>query len=295
MIGNDDFVIPQLSEDELILIDKMYTLRELYWPHYTWLAQTNYLKILERKKNNLKNNLVDLDLFKGQLSSLFNKINGSFYHLQRIKENEKLIIDLGTEVARKRKSKIPARTWGSFGTSYEPIGYDYEAMLVTLRSSLDILAIIFSSIIGFKSDNIMKLINEMNQIDKVSGFGAQIKQFLDSQPFLQLINEFKNDNGTKSRRNYAVHAGSLSTGTINIQFVHDNSKIGVIKSKAMPIKVNNRPLSKEQDLDDFCTTIFYKTCDILLSGIGIIIEEKLPVGEQKSIFELKRIKKQQRV
>lgn len=292
MTGSDDFAMPQVSEDELMLVDKMYALRELYWPHYTWLAQTSYLKILERKKVDLKNKGVDLDFLKLQLSTLFNKINGSFYHLQRIKENEKLIIGLGTEVARKGQSKIPAGTLGIFGASYEPIGYDYEAMLVTLRSSLDILAIIFSSIINSKSNDIMKLSNEMKQVSKVTGFKAQIKKFLDSQNFLKLINEFKNDKGIKSRRNYAVHAGSLSTGTINIQFISGDSKIGVIKSKAVPVKSVNQPLPKEQDLDDFCTTIFYETCDVLLSGIELVIEESLPVGERNSIFEIKRIRKQ---
>ena len=287
-MSNSDFSVPDVSEDELLIVDKMYAYRELYWPHYTWLAQTGYLKVVETKKTNIVKAKVDIEVLKKQFSSIFNKINGSFYHLQKIKENEKLITELGIEVAQKGQPKIGEGILGMFGASYEPIGYEYEAMLVTLKSALDILAIAFSSIVGSKSDNILGLENEVRQDNNPSGLIVKIKQLLNSQDCQKLLNEFRNTNGVKSRRNYAVHIGSLSTGTINIQFVSGTPKIKLIKSKAMPVGAIGNHITEEQDLDAYCSTLFYETCDFLLKGLEIILDEKLPRGKRKSVFELKR-------
>lgn len=290
MNNNNDFPVPEIDEDELLFIDKMYAFRELYWSHYTWQAQTSYLKIIEKKQEVLMKRGIDLQSHREQISSIFSKINGSFYHLQRLKENEQFIIDLGTEVAKKGQTKISPGTLGMFGANYEPIGYEYEAVLVTLKSALDVLAIILSSIIGSKSDDVLKLANEMEQVKKVSGFKTRLKHFFSQESHKRLIAEFKNNNGVKSRRNYAVHIGTLSTGTINLQFVSDRSELGVIKSKAMPTTPSTMPLPKEKDLDSYCTTLFYDVSDMIVAGLELILEETLSKGEKKSIFEIKRLK-----
>lgn len=288
--NNSDFPVPEIEEVELLLIDKMYAIRELYWPHYTWLAQTNYLKIVEKKQEKLFKQGIDPKLLREKLSSLFSKINSSFYHLQRIKENEELITELGKQVAKKGQTKISTRIIGTFLATYEPIAYEYEAILVTLKTALDILAIIFSSIIRSGSDDILKLAHEMSEVQKTSGFKTKLKKFFSDKKLQEVIKEFKKNGHVKSRRNYAVHDGDLSIGTINLQFVAGSSDIRVIKSKAMPVGKSDKPLTQVQDLDVFCTTLFYDVCHIILSGLELVLDENLPRGEKKSIFEIKRLK-----
>jgi hypothetical protein len=286
-MSNDSFA-PEIDEEQLQLISHAYALRELYLSAYTWTIQTNYLKFIEQKKQELTSRSIDSEALKLHLPDLFDKINASFYHLQKVKESEQLITDLGKEVAKKSQVNTPTGTLGIFGATYEPIGYEYEALLVTLRSALDLLAIILASILGSKSDDIMKLTNELDLTKQSEGLRSELKSFFDTDTRRKLVSEFRNSNGTKSRRNHAVHAGSLSTGTINIQFVADRPDMGVLKAKAMPVSGDLGKMTTEQDLDDFCSTLFYDTCELLMDALEIILAEKLARGKKMSVYEAKR-------
>jgi hypothetical protein len=160
--------------------------------------------------------------------------------------------------------------------------------LVTLKSTLDVLAIILSKFINSKSDDIRKLTEEMKKNKDLGGLRAKLKVLFGESKNEHLVNEFINQKGAKSKRNYAVHHGSLSTGTINLQFSASAPTIGVIKSKAMPVGDSLGVMHSEQDLDHYCTERFYATCDLVIDALKLVFDEELPRGKKMSVYEAKR-------
>src|SRR6266403_4957281 len=118
------------TQEDLALVARNYAMRQLYWPDYTWGIQTQYLRVIDAKKAELAQRGVDTETLKKRLSDLFNKINASFYHLKKLEENEETIIELGKEMAQKTQPRTPRGVFGIIGTPYEPIDYEYEALLV---------------------------------------------------------------------------------------------------------------------------------------------------------------------
>lgn len=279
--------IEQTGED-LELIARSYAMRQMYWPDYTWTIQTKYLKIIETKRLKLAKQRVDTEILKKRLSDLFNKINASFYHLKKLDENEKAIIKLGKKMARKSLARIPKGVLGIIGTPYEPIEYEYEALLVTLKSALDITAIILAPICNLSSDNIVSLYNDAQQVKRPTPFLTKLLSFINQPKRIQIINEFRNKNdGTKSKRNYAVHQGSLPTGTINIQFT-TSPKISVLKTRTIEVGEDITRFKNQPHLEYYCTELFYTTCDLIIDAIELIINEKLIRGQKTSVYDQRR-------
>ncbi len=275
------------TQSQLSLVAQSYAMREKYWPAYTWPLQTKYLNILDDKKDFLKKNNIDMNAFSRHKIDLFNKINASFYHLQRLKENEESTIELGKEIAKEFKKDMSKGVLGLIGAPYEPIGYEYEAILVTLRSALDITATMLSQPSGLEIDNISKLQNESKQAQKPNKFLKSVKKLLLKEENIKVLDEFINKKNQKSKRNYAVHDGSLPTGTINIRFTKENPDLGILKTCTMQINDKFPDLKKREYLEDYTTNLFYATCDLIIEALGLLVGETLPKGEKISIFEAK--------
>lgn len=273
------------SPKTLELVEKSYRMRQKYWPSYTWEIQTKYLNDPKNYSKNLAKKCIDLKAFSKNKASLFNKINSSFYHLQRLKENERKITSLGRSMAKESRKKIEAQVLGIIGTPYEPIEYEYEAILVTLKSSLDIFSTIISDYLNLKVDNIASLLNNVEQSKDTNKSIIEVKNLLNRVEYIKIIEEFQNNkkDNTPSKRNYGVHKGSLPTQTINIQFAKRTKKVSILKTGL--VEINNTPLpTKRTSLEDYATNTFYSTCDLIIEGLELLLGKHLPKGEKCSVY-----------
>lgn len=267
----------------------MYTQRSKYWPAYTWKIQTSYSSEIKGKLLSEFN--IPEDMFEKMYFSIFDKVNASFYHLERLKENEEVAVQTGKELA---KIKIPGTEGlvGIAGSPYEPIGYEYESLLITIKSTLDLIAILLSKGFGRKEDNIVSLTNniQISTADPTS-LEDKIYALLVAPSYKGLIDEYKgNKPGHKSKRNFATHDGPLPIGTINIPI---NNPFGSpLLSKALdPNKIDPYAfLPHSQNLVEFCEDQFYKTCDLLIEIMSLMINSKLKPGPKCSVY-IQRIKK----
>lgn len=273
------------TQEEAARVAQIYAMRQIYWPAYTWLIQTKHLNNMGSKKEALEANGVDVAIFNARKSDLFNKVNASFYHLQKLKENELAVIKLGKRIAKKSKEHLPRNVLGIVGIPYEPIDYEYEALLVTLKSALDIMTMILAQPAGLQIDNIGALLNECQQNKRSSDFMAKIRELVTKEEHYNTIDEFKNKGEVKSKRNYAVHQGSLPTGTINIQFVCNQPKINILKTSTLEIGGEKVDFRKQQTLDDYATNLFYAVCDLIIDGLDILLGETLPKGKKTSVYD----------
>lgn len=283
--------MPEPSDEQMKLVAKSYAMRQQYWPAYTWSVQTVGLNKLEEKRTELETKGVDIEKFSKNKVDIFNKLNASFYHLQKLKENETAIVQLGREMAEESKRSMPVGVNGILDMPYEPIDYEYEALLVTLRSALDILAMAIAGPMDLSSDDIMKLLNESRQQQNPNDTSKAIQALLSSEGHTATINEFRNQNGVKSKRNYAVHQGSLPTGTINIQYAASVPEIGILKTRTMEIDGGAMDFTQKQSLDDYAENLFYSVCDLVIEALEVVVGWQLPKGERHSVYE-GRLKKQ---
>ncbi len=170
----------------------MYTLRNKYWPAYTWKIQTSYLK--DFKGSLIKDSKISQEEFNERLSSIFDKINASFYHLEKLKENQEIALNLGQMLA---KLKMPGmeNLPGIAAAPYEPISYEYEAFLVTIKSSLDLITMLISVTFGRGEKDIISLIININrqQFSEKSPM-SEIYIILQQKEFSNFIQEYKNPN-----------------------------------------------------------------------------------------------------
>lgn len=246
---------------------------------------------MDKKQEGLEENCVDIKLFNTRKIDLFNKINASFYHLQKLKENESTVIELGKKMAEESKKHTPRGIFGIVGTPYEPIDYEYEALLVTLKSALDITAMMLSQPSGLHSDNIISLLNDSQQAKRPNGFLVKVKEILAKKEHTKTIDEFRNKDGVSSKRNHAVHQGSLPTGTINIQFAAEHIEIGILKTRIMEVGGEVKDYSrKQQSLDDYTTSLFYVVCDLIVEGLELLLNKTLPKGKKMSVYDARQIK-----
>ncbi len=284
----NDFQRIKHTDEQLQLVARGYSMRQLYWPSYTWKIQTQYLNKIEVKKQILEDKGINIDIFSKRKADLFNKINASFYHLSRLKENESAIISLGKEMAEQSKGHMEQGILGIIGTPYEPIDYEYEALLVTLKSSLDILARILSEPSGIPTDNIVSLLNNAQQCKKSNEFLTNVRTLLSKTEHIKIITEFRDKSGIPSKRNYAVHHGSLPTGTINIQFTATD--LGILKTRTMEPNDELTDPRKQQTIEDYATYLFYATCDLIIEGLELLLDQKLPRGNKVCVYEERQSK-----
>jgi hypothetical protein len=279
------------TQEELALVAQGYAMRQVYWPAYTWQIQTKHLNKVDENRQALEANGVDIDLFNKHKSDLFNKINASFYHLEKLKENEGIVIGLGKKMAEESKKHLPDQVFGIVGTPYEPIEYEYEALLVTLKSALDVTAMILAQPSSLGSDNIVSLFNDSSQSKRPNTVLTALKELLAKDEHRKIIDEFKNKDGVHSKRNYAVHQGSLPTGTINIQFTAASTEIGILKTRTMEVGGDMADFSKQQSLDEYATELFYSVCDLAIEGLELLVGQSLPKGSRMSVYEERRAAK----
>lgn len=285
MNNNPNF--PDISEEHLKLVAQAYAMRQRYWPAFTWLIQTELLKDFDPNNTYYKEYNIDIKYVKTKLSDLFNKINASFYHLQKIKENENQIIEIGKQIANSGKKDLKSGVLGIAGMPFEPINYEYEAMLVTLKSAIDILITIQAPICGLPPnvDNLYRFVDQSKKLTNKNAFFTKVQEVFNNIKFKVILDEFLGTDTSKSKRNFAVHRGSLSTGTINIQFASTTKEIGVLKSKMVEVDNNPQDIRKTPDLDTYTEIIFYTTCDFLMELLELVTNRELPRGKKMSVYE----------
>ncbi len=285
--NNDELSSIKPSEEGLALMGYASALRHRYWPHYTWNIQTKQLKDFDNNDSYFAQNNIDIKHIKTTFPDLFDKINSSFYHLQVLKENEELITEVGRKIAQAGQADLPAGMLGIAGMLYEPINYEYEAMLVTLKSAIDIMVTLVAPICSLSTnvDTLSRLLKESRKTDKPNEFHKKMKALLKEEKFLPLFEEFQWNGNTRSKRDHAVHRGSLSTGTINIQYTSNADHIGVLKSKAVPVGEKMTDIHTTPDLDQYCTSLFYLTCDFLVDVLQLVVNRNLIRGQKMSIYE----------
>ena len=284
----DEFHGAEPTPEDLAYVAQSYAMRQLYWPSYTWKIQTEHLNKIDAKEQTLIDKGVDIDAFQRRKSDLFDKINASFYHLRKLKENEETIIALGKKMAEQSRQHTPVGVLGIVGMPYEPINYEYEALLVSLKTGMDIISALLAEASGFgKSvDDLSKLLNASTHAIKPNQFLIQVNTLLEGEQHKRTIQEFRNKNGVKSKRNFAVHEGSLPTGTINIQFAANNTEIGILKTRTADLGgIEETDFSKQQNLDGYADSLFYDVCDFIIGGLELLLDKKLPKGKKASVYE----------
>ncbi len=261
----------------------MYMQRTKYWPAYTWKIQTSYSSLIKGK---LSSGFIISELdFEKIYFNIFDKINASFYHLERLKENEEFAVQLGKELA---KIKIPGTEGmvGIAGSPFEPIGYEYEAFLVTIKSALDIISMLLAKGLNRNEDDIVSLTLNL-QKKKTSPLTLEGKtNLLLNNKYKTLIDEYiGNRTGPKSKRNFATHQGSLPIGTINIPI--NNPHQAPLLSKALNpndpdphISVGTSP-----NLIEYCEGQFYLACDLLIEILSLISVNKFEHGPKSSVYQ----------
>jgi len=262
----------------------MYTQRSKYWPAYTWKIQTLYSSSIKGK---LSDELIISETeFEKIYFDIFNKINASFYHLERLKANEEFAVRLGEELA---KIKLPGTEGmvGIVGSPYEPIEYEYEAFLATIKSALDFTSILMAKGLGRKEDDIVSFTNNIQQdSSNKSTLKVEIYELLCSQKYKTFIDEYKgNKSGSKSKRNFATHQGSLPIGTINIPI--NNPHQALLLSKTLDPNNPNPHVSirTSQNLIEYCEEQFYLACDLLTDILSLISNNKFKNGPKCSVYQ----------
>lgn len=265
----------------------MYTQRSKYWPAYTWKIQTSCSKNIKDKLSGEVT--ISPKDFKEVYIYIFDKINASFYHLQRLKENQEVAVRIGQAMA---KIKPPGTEGlvGIAGVSYEPIGYEYESFLIKIKVALDLIATLVAKSFDRKEDDITTLLNNIKfrKIIKTT-LQDEVYTFLKSKEFEKMFNNFKNPTkDKKSKRNFATHLGSLPVGTINIPI----NNPGVVPTLSRAYDPNQKkpyfPSSDSPDLIKFCEDQFYQTCDLLIGVLSFVVNKELKPGSKGSVYEQKR-------
>lgn len=262
----------------------MYTQRSKYWPAYTWKIQTSYSDSIKGKLSG--EFIISETEFEKIYFDIFDKINASFYHLERLRENEEFAVQLGKELA---KIEIPGTEgmMGIAGSPYEPIEYEYEAFLATTKSALDFISILMAKGLGRKEDDIVSFTNNIQQDNSdISTLKGKIYELLRRQKYKTFIDEYKgNKPGSKSKRNFAIHQGSLPIGTINIPI--NNPLQAPLLSKALDPNNSNPHVSirTSQNLIEYCQGQFYLSCDLLTNILSLISNNKFKNGSKSSVYQ----------
>lgn len=262
----------------------MYTQRSKYWPAYTWEIQKSYSSVIS--KNISAEFVIPEENFRKIYFNIFDKINASFYHLERLKENEKIAIQIGKGVS---KMKIPGMEGmvGIVGSPYEPITYEYEACLITIKSALDFIAMLLSEGLNRSEDNIISLFNNIQRLTNIntSNLDGKIYSFLKEPEIVSFVENYKNFGNQKSKRNFAAHKGSLPVGTINIPINNPNAEI--LPSRALDPN-NPDPFSsirESQNLIEYCEDQLYKLCDFLIEILSLVSNNKFECGPKTSVYQ----------
>lgn len=277
MIRNANVTELKLSQ----LIEESYAARRIYWPAYTWPVQTSYAGIIVKNEAKIFASLsgINKDDLINHLSDLFNKINATFYHLQQLKTSERKAVEMGLKLASISPSGFK-KSIGVASSYYEPTQYEYEALLISAKTAMDILTIIIAKSIGRHEDSIVSLLHNLNQTKNLSVIEIKLKVALNN--FSIFIDTFSKN---VSKRNYAVHNGSLPIGTINVPI--NNPHAPIINSKAhdprSPISEQMRKVHQVINLEDYCENVFYSMADIAVDCLEILLDTKFNKGTKTSL------------
>ncbi|HEX6462507.1 MAG TPA: hypothetical protein VFZ58_04555 [Candidatus Saccharimonadales bacterium] len=277
--------ISEPDKEQLEMVAKTYAARSRYWPSYTWKIQTSYLQTLNNNKDGFTDRGIDVEALRKHNSDLFDKINASFYHLETLREHESFIINLSKQGVDGSRKNTPANTIGIIASPYEPVSYEYEAILVTLKSALDVMVMTVAPYCELTSDDLAKFINEAPQRKNPNDLLQKMLSIVQESNNDKVIKEFLNGVGKKSKRNHAVHQGSLPTGTINLQYTASDPEVGILKTRTMGLDIVTTNPFEEQDLETYCANLFYGVSEIAMQALEALLDQALPRGEKMSVYD----------
>lgn len=286
--------IPEPDKEQLEMVAKTYAARSRYWPSYTWKIQTSYLQILNNNRDDFTAQGIDVEALRKHNSSLFDKINASFYHLETLREHESFIINLSKQGVNGSRKNTPVNAVGIIASPYEPISYEYEAILVTLKSALDVMVMIVAPYCELASDDLAKFINEASQKKIPNDLLKKILSVVRESENNKIIKEFLNDSGKRSKRNHAVHQGSLPTGTINLQYTVSDPEVGILKTRTMGLDITTVNPLEEQDLEAYCANLFYGVSEIAIQALEALLDQALPRGKKMSVYDERKETRRQK-
>ncbi|HEX6258468.1 MAG TPA: hypothetical protein VFZ48_03240 [Candidatus Saccharimonadales bacterium] len=117
------------------------------------------------------------DDLKAAIATVFEKLNSTFYHLQRLKVVEAAAIAQAEELAKLGMPGMEGLP-GVVGMPYEPIGYEYESLMANAKTTLDVLAVLIAKCTNRKEDEIGVITNNLAQTKELPRQTERIKVVL---------------------------------------------------------------------------------------------------------------------
>lgn len=271
------------------LLQKMqaaYAARTRYWSHYMWPARDTVNKYLTGEPSILQANSKGRSS-TGKLRNLIleglDKLNASFYHLVKLRENEELPIKIGGDFAAAAGPLNPG--WhGMVGLPYEPVGYEYEAIVVQSKAAFDLCgsAIAYYLDLNFRDVKGLRPALEQSKHPKAHALSAQFK----SEKYTRLYDELNDKDGEHSKRNWLEHYGTLPVGEVHINYYGKDQAVN--KAVVRPHGKTGPPTPtmppNYQSVDDYCTDLFYLVCDFVLDVYAILFDLGIRAGERESVL-----------
>lgn len=261
---------PTITPGQLLIIKKIENIRHKHRSLYFWQVRMEINKLWNNNPQMVTN------YTKNAFFDVFDKINTAYYHLQRIIEEENLIIKIAQQLNNYNEIDSPS---GIAGITYEPISYEFEAFIIQSYACLEIFSrtvtIMFKNESGFSG-----LKKSLLNVKKTKA--TKLVKLFEKDKYVPLMREFLKDKGTsgrENRRDYSVHFGKLWTGTINVPIAGSQK---IIKSYVTELSKKNISPFDSQNLVEFCEDKFYLMCDLIKDSLEILFEADLNTGSKKN-------------
>ena len=264
---------PEITKEQLFVMNQLSILRNKHRSSYFWKTRLNINDYWNKNPKSIPSGVREI------FFDSFDKINAVFYHLQKINEQEDLILQVGSKLRKITNIESPP---GVAGITHEPISYEFELFIMQSSACLEVFSRAVS--ICFKNESGFRELKK-SLINVKKAKATQIVRCLEKKKYTSLMKEFikeKGSSGRQNRRDYSVHFGTLNTGTINIPIASPQK---VIRSYVTELSKNNTSPFGAQDLISFCKNYFYLLCDLIREILEILFSVKLEKGMKTSTLE----------
>lgn len=284
---------PRPSGEQLKIVALAYKRRNRYWLDYFWhvrlesnnlfnnISHTGLKSIQEREGN-----YTNPQSMRTYLLDSADKINACFYHLERLKAEERSIIKLATRLDRAKD--MPPNVMGISGFPTEVIDHEVEAFFWAFESSLEIFARGISYY--FNGEATFKKLSTFLRNTKVESKKAQkIIGILEENRFQPIFKEVEPGHPQKSKRDLISHFRSLKMVQTNLQFTSRGYAIlkAQFREYGSPDPLIEKPISIER----YCTDLLYLLCDLQIEILGAIFETKYTHGKKMSVWQARKLKR----
>ena len=269
---------PQINKKILELVDKSYKIRHRYQSDYFWNTRMKVNAIFNDGSNNVmkdisesKNGFSDADEFRKRLFNSFDKINAIFYHLEKLKEEEELVMQLSGKIAE--ESEKINKNPGVIVTPLESINYEFESFIMQAKACLDV----FCYAVGYYYKNVARFSTFEKMIKNCNA--KKLLKILDSNEYEFLVKEFISKEQEKSKRDFSSHYGSLPVGQLNMPINSNGQKI--LKSFIVDHLGKKESLPKKPiEIEQYCNDVFYEICEFMVTVLETLFDEKFERGKK---------------